>query len=346
MVSNEVLIYRQGSIGDSVVSLPAFKYIRKTNPNAKIVLLTARSGKFKASATEDVMKGMGLIDEVISYREGARNPVEIFRLAKKIRNRRFPICYYLVERSRWVDFLRDAFFIYSTGISHLSPKLWKRDLRLPRLSGGIYENEVKRIYRTLAGSLSPSLDALDMKLTEDEHEAAKRYLDYHRIESFVTFAPFSKRSANEWSEVRWRTLLSKLQQHNALPYVVIGAESDFDLAENILGSTDIKYVNACGALPVRVSAALIGLSELFVGVDSGPMHLADSTSVPVVCLFSARDIPGRWYPYSENSIVLQGVAPCSGCLIEQTCEYGNQCMNSISVDMVFKACQSALSART
>ena len=101
-------------------------------------------------------------------------------------------------------------------------------------------------------------------------------------------------------------------------------------------------MNACGRNMPRETVALIKRSGLFPGVDSGPMHLAAKSGSPTVVLFSARGLPGKWYPLGNNLMVLRVKAPCWGWVIERSCPHENLCMKSIDVDTVSAAVADAL----
>jgi hypothetical protein len=64
-----------------------------------------------------------------------------------------------------------------------------------------------------------------------------------------------------------------------------------------------RAVNLCG-LKVRENAALIEAAALFIGHDSGPMHMAAAVGTPLVAVFSRLWVRGIWYPMSPRAVVL------------------------------------------
>ena len=58
-------------------------------------------------------------------------------------------------------------------------------------------------------------------------------------------------------------------------------------------------LNLCGRISPRESAAVVHHARLFLGADSGPMHLAAAGGVPCVIPFAALDLPGRWFPVGK-----------------------------------------------
>ncbi|WP_395664795.1 glycosyltransferase family 9 protein [Methylocella sp.] len=66
-------------------------------------------------------------------------------------------------------------------------------------------------------------------------------------------------------------------------------------------------VNACGALAPRESAAALRRARLFVGHDSGPMHLAAAGGVICVSPFGSLNRPRKWHPWGEGHRIIHRV---------------------------------------
>ena len=77
---NGVLIYRLGSLGDTVVALPALHLVARTFPNARRLMLTNFPVHAKAPAASAIIGESGLVHGYISYPVGTRNVLELTRL--------------------------------------------------------------------------------------------------------------------------------------------------------------------------------------------------------------------------------------------------------------------------
>ena len=88
---------------------------------------------------------------------------------------------------------------------------------------------------------------------------------------------------------------------------------------------------------------LYSKSSLFIGGDTGPMHLAASQNTPIIALMGPTD-PKRNGPYNKNSIVIQKNIKCKNCW-SQECPYNNECMGKISVDEVYKTASNLWSEK-
>ena len=72
-----ILIYRLGSLGDTVIALPCFRLIRSRHPTAEITVLTNLPVSGKAAAIEAVLENTGLVDRFIPYPVGLRDPKKL-----------------------------------------------------------------------------------------------------------------------------------------------------------------------------------------------------------------------------------------------------------------------------
>jgi ADP-heptose:LPS heptosyltransferase len=93
-------------------------------------------------------------------------------------------------------------------------------------------------------------------------------------------------------------------------------------------------VNLCGKLTPRESAAAFRRARLFVGHDSGPMHLAAAVQTPCVAIFAARNKPRVWFPYGTQHHVIYHKTNCWGCGLETCIVERKRCLTSITVDEV------------
>jgi heptosyltransferase III len=101
-------------------------------------------------------------------------------------------------------------------------------------------------------------------------------------------------------------------------------------------------VNLCGALTPRESAAVLARSAVFLGHDSGPMHLAAAVQTRCVAVFSSRNLPGVWFPYGNGHAVLYHPVACGGCKLQTCIAERKKCILSITVDEVLAAVAGVL----
>jgi heptosyltransferase-3 len=308
-MTGRVLIHRQGSLGDTVIALPCFHLIRAAFPDSEVRVLTNKPVNDRAPPLFSVLEGSGLVDGYFEYPVSLRDWRGIWRLARQIRAWRPDTAIYLVRRLRKRQVLRDLVFLWSCGIGRFFGLPLSRDLREPRpCADGLVEREAARLVRCLAplGTVDLHDPAnWDLRLTEAERVVPRRLVaDWVGTGRYIVLCTGTKQAINMWSEANWRVLAAALLQAYPHRIVFIGGTEDHALSEEIVREHPQRCVNLCGTLGVRESAAVIAASSLFVGADSGPMHLAGAVGAPLVGIFSKLNPPGLWFPLGEQVRVL------------------------------------------
>ncbi len=95
-----------------------------------------------------------------------------------------------------------------------------------------------------------------------------------------------------------------------------------------------RIINLTGKLSLGELCALMSKVNLFIGNDSGPMHLASLFNIPTIALFGSAD-ERRWGPTSEKSFVLRGAPRCEHC-IGRKCDKSFRCVRNIKVSDVLE----------
>jgi ADP-heptose:LPS heptosyltransferase len=101
-------------------------------------------------------------------------------------------------------------------------------------------------------------------------------------------------------------------------------------------------LNLCGQLTPRESSAVYRRACVYLGHDSGPMHLAAAVQTPCVAIFSARQPAGVWFPFGLGHRVLYRPVDCRGCGLETCIVERKKCILSITVDEVMEEVRGIL----
>ncbi len=104
-----------------------------------------------------------------------------------------------------------------------------------------------------------------------------------------------------------------------------------------------KIINLTGKLTLGELCALMSKVSLFIGNDSGPMHLASLFNVPTIALFGSAD-EKRWRPTSEKSFVLRGTPRCEHC-IGRKCDKSFRCIRNIKISDVLEISHKILNGK-
>lgn len=355
--TQRVLLYRLGSLGDMLVALPALHLLQHAFPAAERRLLTNFPVAAKAPAAQAVLGGSGLIQSYERYTVGTRNPLQLLLLALRIRRWRPQVLVYLVAARGVAVAERDRkFFRWACGIRRLVgvplTEEMQSNLRMP---DGTLEPEASRLLRNLSALGTEDLndpESWDMRLQPAELRRADEALATVKGMPLLAVSVGTKVQAKDWGGENWRALLSRLPGlYPGYGLVLFGAPNESDASEFAANGWQAQpgagpVLNLCGALSPRESAAALRRCVVFLGHDSGPMHMAASVGTPCVAIFAARNIPRVWFPFGRQHRVLYHHVDCAGCELEVCVEQRKKCLLSITVDEVVDALRQVVSPVT
>ena len=348
MHKSRVLIYRLGSLGDTVVALPAFHLIAHAFPTAERWVLTDFHRDAKATPLEQVLSNTDLVQGYIHYPLHLRAPLRLVQLRKEIQHLHADLLIYLAASRGAVKLFRDLMFFRWCGIHRFIGAPRTRDLRNPRaLTDGTFESEGSRLLRCLHQLGESSIEAagaFDLELTPHERAAAKNALAELPADiPILAVSIGAKVDVKDWGDPHWSTFLTRLRTH--LPgwsLIFLGAPVERERSQQLLSLWSGPTKNLCGTLSVRTSAAVLEHARAFVGHDSGPMHLAASVGTPCVGIFSSRNLPGTWFPHGGHHRVIYNDVSCRGCELDVCVSQGKRCILGISPDEVITTLEDLL----
>lgn len=344
--AKRILIYRLGSLGDTVAAVPALRVIARAYPRAVRVLLTNIPVHAKAPAAAAILGGSGLVHQYIDYPVATRNALRLARLWWSIVQFRPDMAIYLTPPRGKEIIERDQKFFRLCGIRRIvGLPIGNLAENLYDPATGTWESEASRLLRSVQelGDADLSDPRLwDLRLTKTEEQRAEELLGSLQSRPMIVCGPGTKMPAKDWGQENWRALLGRLGDYfPGYGLVLVGAKEDALVADFAASEWLGEFRNLCGELTPRETAAAIQRCELFLGPDSGPMHLAAAYGVPCAIAFAARDLPGRWFPAGDIHRVVYHAVPCRNCGL-QTCTVNQKCcLTSISVDEMFTAAVEA-----
>lgn len=345
----KVLIYRLGSLGDTVVALPCFHLIARTFPQAERRVLTTVLADTKAPAIGTVLGNSGLVHGYLAYPTGFRSIRGLLELRARIRHWNPDILIYLTEPRGRFNIVRDVIFFISCGVTKLIGVPYARNLLRPRWlpERKCFEFEAERLarcMRVLGDALLGEPASWDLCLTNKEKENARSILyGWAGKERFIVCSADARIEVKDWGERKWTNLLHSLSYD--LPnvgLVLIGATDEFARNEAARQCWKGPSLNLCGKLTPRESAEILHLAVLFIGHDSGPMHLAAAVGTPCVAIFSARNKPSVWFPFGKGHRVIYHQTACYGCGLDVCTTQQKKCINSIEVIEVLETARNIL----
>jgi heptosyltransferase-3 len=351
--TKRVLIYRLGSLGDTLIALPALHLVARAFPQAERRMLTNFPVNVKAPAAAAILENSTLVHGYFRYVVGMRSPRELISLWWQLLRWRPQVLVYMGSARGVESASRDAKFFRLCGIRNLIGVPLTEDMQQNRWEQQTQalEPEGARLTRNLAELGDAHLEdpaSWDLRLTDAEHARAKQALALAADIPIVAVSVGTKVQSKDWGRENWRALLHRLATlypNHALALCGAPEEaeaSDF-AADGWRQNSSTPVINLCGLLTPRESAAVFARAHIFVGHDSGPMHLAAAVQTPCVAIFAARNKPRVWFPYGKQHRIVYHQTDCWGCGLETCIIEKKRCLTSITVDEVITEVRAILS---
>jgi len=139
--------------------------------------------------------------------------------------------------------------------------------------------------------------SLLIKLSDAEKKAAKEVLDQlvpatKKTIGIFTFATGAKCYSVEWWAVFYERLLKEFPEYNILEVLPVENVSQIGFKAPSFYSKDIREITA-----------FFSNTVIFIGADSGMMHLASAAQIPTIGLFSVTNVD-KYKPYNPGSIAI------------------------------------------
>lgn len=329
----KILVFRTGSIGDSICAMPAMSHLRAHFQSASIHLLTnAGKGRRNLVSIEALIRP-GIFDTIINYESLSRS-----ELTRRLQEERYDLVIHLTQyNAPFTRLLRDmVYFRFLAGIK--SGFGWQHSrimfFRKTQEKHLLYTDERKRLNDVLRknGVSVKSTDRFPFQIAEEDHSKVGQLLASVPAAGrpAIAIVAGAKRPQNRWPVSHFEAVIRYFCKDFNI--FLIGGPEDAILTQPLLRLPNVY--SFCGLLSPIQSGLLMERCNLVLTNDTGPMHLAYAFGAPVVAVFSNRDFPGRWYPPVEghNAVLRATGVSCSLCLSE-TCS-DNICMQKIAPELV------------
>ncbi len=336
-----IVIMRTDRIGEVLLSTVAVDALRRAFPGARISFVTSEYSR-------PVVEGRDDIDEVVTVDTMTRGGtlVRAVRLASTLKEKKFDAAIVLNPHK----VLHMAAFLAGIGVRLGYDRKWgcllNRKMRDLRSEGRKHEIEYTMDLLRLLGVEG---EAFGPRLPVDEaaRERVREFLSRRGIAPdtrVIVVHPGSSNPAKIWPSGRYALLIRRIRMELGFLVCVLGVKEERSLANRIVQEAGADVLNLAGEFDLKEVSALLERACLFIGNDTGPMHMAAALGVPVVAIFS-RNIPGvspaRWRPWGEGHVVFHETPGCEPCH-DTGCPYEYKCMQAVAVDDVFKAAQRIL----
>ena len=308
---------------------PALAALRKGFPDSHISLLIS-------PWVREIFDGNPDIDEIIIYDgKGQERTLQgKIRFIQSLRKRNFDTGIVMQPRS-----YKAAFLVYLSGsqdrigYSHYLRNLFlTRTLEFPRVP---FHDVDMFLDLALSLGVTPGRREPYLPLSTKAEHWADKFLEEEGVKSgelLIGINPGAFKQSKRWPEPRYAQLSDILIKDFRAKVIVFQGRDEDEIIGRVSALMREKAIIA--RTGIKELGALCRRCKLFIGNDTGPMHVAAASGTPVIALFGPAD-PTRSRPLGRHHVVIKKDLPCSPCSRKVCTEL--TCMKSISVEDVLQA---------
>jgi len=128
-----------------------------------------------------------------------------------------------------------------------------------------------------------------------------------------------------------------IQNETKCRVFLLGGDREKETLHQMKKIVKKPYVDLVGKLSLQELFSVVKRMDLFIGVDSGPLHAAAAFSIPTVAIYTAKDVnPKRWLPWMTKNAVIISPPQCPLKCSHRKCNY-DYCLKVIDPNRVVKA---------
>ena len=337
---SSILIRAPSWIGDSIMTLPALRELRRMFPEARLTMSVK-------PLVKDVFEGFDAVDDVRVYqREGAAGLVALPTAARNLSRQGFDAAILLQNafEAAVLPFLarvpvRAGFGTEGRGF------LLTDSVRLPARVRSFHLMQyylylVAEIEKRFFGTsgVEMSRPRYELEASDEFRTRARSLLEENGAysgKSLVAITPGATNSrAKRWKPERFAALANRLMGARDCTVVFVGGKAEVGIGREIIAQMSATPVFLTGKTSVGELAGVLSLCDLVVSNDTGPAYMAAALMRPTLTIFGPTD-PNLICPTSRTAYSISVPVECAPCMLRD-CPIDHQCMTGITVDRVYE----------
>jgi ADP-heptose:LPS heptosyltransferase len=341
--ARNLLAIRLDNLGDVLVTTPAIHALRENLPQARITLMASAIGAQVAELNAD-------IDDVIVYEApwmdvASALPQDSDReqaFISLVKERRFDAS--IIFTSYHQSSLPAAYLSYLAGIPlrHAASIDFPGTLLTSRYRhGDEIVHEVERGLNLVAG-VGFEARHRDMVLQvppaiveEMRAEMSRQGISFAR--PVVTVHPGCSCQARAYPAERYNHVADLLVETLGAQVVFTGLPNETELVAGIMSRMRQPALSLAGRTDFKQLAAVVGLSDVVITNNTGPMHVCSCLKTPVVVLFALTNPSQQWGPWMVPNRVLNHPTPCVTPCYKFICPTDHACLAGVEPAEIVQA---------
>lgn len=332
-----ILLVRIRRIGDVVMTTPAITALKEAYPNSHITYIVGKPYL-------ELVQGNQALDEVVVL------PPKLgfwhfLQFVRQIRKKKYDtvIDFHGGPRASLITLFSRSRLKIGYKIKY---KHFIYDVKIPRRPEKGYIHSVENhvnLVRALGINPDPIPPLSLPEATEVEKSRIDQFIKNNKLDHYriIVIHIGAGNRFRDWGVDNLNKLIHLLSQEPDVAVVLIGGEEDRSTEKTLLESSSSPVFSLVSKTRVRETRELISRATLFVGPDSGPMHLAASTSTPIVAYFGPT-LPAVFSPWQATSTIVEKDFACRPCKQVECITNDFRCLQTIKPREVYTACQEYL----
>jgi len=329
-------------IGDSVMTVPALRALRRVLPNAEITLVLRPSAK-------GLFEESDFVDKLLVY--DRRNVFSVFSQVREWRKRKFALAV-LFQNA-----FEAAFIPFMAGVplrlgyaTEARQSLLSHPVPVPEWRSSRHEvfyylylvTALEQLLYQSSDICEADPDA-SLNISRARVLAAEKLLQSHGLSpdrNLVVICPGSINSrAKRWPAESFASLTDRLIEEQR-QVVLVGSKDEVDVSCSVISRMKKKPIDLTGATTIDELTAILGLADLVVTNDTGPAHISAALGRPTLVIFGPTN-PLTTRPFSGQAEILRHPPDCAPCMLRD-CPIDHRCMTAITVDEVLEHANTIL----
>ncbi len=309
---HHISLWMPNWIGDVVFVMPVLEVLRRRFPDSRITAIVR-------SSADELLSCHHVVDSVIRIPWGPDDSVVgHVEFALGLRKYQFDLGVVFPNS------MRSALMMFLSGAKRrLGYNTEGRGMFLTHpvpVTRHLKKNEyrVDYFYKALAGLdlEAPKMEFSSLEKNNGDRSVAEILSRTGSEESdfIIAVHPGTSKPERSWHPDRFGILCQKLIKEYRVKIILLGNEKEAELLEHVRRYCPAGSVHILPAMNLREIAAILKVSRLFIGNDSGMMHLAAMVGTPLVGIFGPGS-PATTGPYieSEKQEIVTRAFSCSPC---------------------------------
>ena len=332
-----ILVSNLNNLGDVVCSTAALDLLRRHFPGVRVGLMV------KADA-EGVVRGHPLVDDLYVYRYKSGSSIGTLRtMAAEVREKGYEVFLSLDRKPRsalvaWLAGIKtritpDRLHI-GTGPRWWMPLLCTRVMKFKQDAYhslvDMFEEPVRQAFG-IEGKGRTSIPPV----APEQRKKAAGLLAPAGDRPKVGFSVRANAELKNWPPERFAELMDRLEADRNVFVYVTGAPGDKEYIDSLLAlRRNGSGLNLAGQTSLMDTAALAAMSELFITLDTGAVHVAGNSGIKnLICIFTCTEPEGVLESARQAHVFWtnEPCCPCGGCEHESGAA---PCQTGVTVDMV------------